>query len=88
MFYQFPRLKICFAHGGGSFPYTVGRIQHGYNVRPDLCATACSTPPRSYLGKFWCDSLVHDPDALKLLVKVNFNLSKHVDFVVVCFSFS
>lgn len=67
---QFPRLKICFAHGGGSFPYTVGRIQHGYNVRPDLCATACSTPPRSYLGKFWCDSLVHDPDALKLLLKV------------------
>ena len=29
---RFPRLKVCFAHGGGSFPYTVGRIQHGYNV--------------------------------------------------------
>ncbi len=26
---QFPRLKFCFAHGGGSFPFTIGRIQHG-----------------------------------------------------------
>ena len=24
--------QICFAHGGGAFPYTVGRIQHGYKV--------------------------------------------------------
>ncbi|KAK8745387.1 hypothetical protein OTU49_000163 [Cherax quadricarinatus] len=70
IFEQFPGLKVCFAHGGGSFPFTVGRIQHGYNVRPDLCATECNSPPRSYLGKFWCDSLVHDADALKLLIKV------------------
>ncbi len=35
---QFPALKICFAHGGGSFPYTIGRMQHGFLVRPDLCA--------------------------------------------------
>jgi aminocarboxymuconate-semialdehyde decarboxylase len=35
---QFPRLKFCFAHGGGAFPFTIGRIQHGYEVRPDLCA--------------------------------------------------
>ncbi|MCL4135741.1 UNVERIFIED_CONTAM: hypothetical protein GTU68_031960, partial [Idotea baltica] len=70
IFEQFPGLKVCFAHGGGSFPYTVGRIEHGYNVRPDLCAQECSKGPRSFLGQFWCDSLVHDEDALKLLVKV------------------
>jgi predicted TIM-barrel fold metal-dependent hydrolase len=35
---RFPKLKICFAHGGGSFPYTIGRMQHGYLTRPDLCA--------------------------------------------------
>jgi len=67
---QFPKLRICFAHGGGSFPYTVGRIQHGYNVRPDLCATDCDKTPRSFLGQFWTDSLVHDVNALKLLVDV------------------
>ena len=31
--HRFPRLKVCFAHGGGAFPYTVGRVQHGYKVR-------------------------------------------------------
>jgi len=67
---HFPRLKVCFAHGGGSFPYTVGRVQHGYNVRPDLCAQECDLPPRDFLGKFWTDSLVHDQAALKLLVDV------------------
>ncbi|XP_033762276.1 2-amino-3-carboxymuconate-6-semialdehyde decarboxylase-like [Pecten maximus] len=67
---QFPGLKVCFAHGGGSFPYTVGRVEHGYNVRPDLCATDCKVGPRNYLGKFYTDGLVHDSEALKLLVNV------------------
>ncbi|XP_018014707.1 2-amino-3-carboxymuconate-6-semialdehyde decarboxylase isoform X2 [Hyalella azteca] len=70
IFTQFPRLKVCFAHGGGSFPYTAGRIQHGYRVRPDLCATSCSTEPSALLGSFWCDSLVHDQRALDLLLQV------------------
>ena len=30
---QFPKLRFCFAHGGGSFPFTIGRIEHGYQVR-------------------------------------------------------
>ncbi|XP_021377119.1 2-amino-3-carboxymuconate-6-semialdehyde decarboxylase-like isoform X2 [Mizuhopecten yessoensis] len=67
---QFPRLKVCFAHGGGSFPYTVGRVQHGYDVRPDLCATECNVSPQNYLGKFYTDGLVHDSEALKLLVTI------------------
>ena len=72
---QFPRLKVCFAHGGGSFPYTVGRIEHGYNVRPDLCATECDTQPRKFLGKFYCDSLVHDDHALDLLMNVGMGVN-------------
>ncbi|KAK3104951.1 hypothetical protein FSP39_013924 [Pinctada imbricata] len=67
---QFPKLKVCFAHGGGAFPFTVGRIEHGYNVRPDLCATDCKVSPRKFLGKFYTDSLTHDATALKLLVDV------------------
>ena len=59
---------MCFAHGAGSFPYTCGRIQHGYECRPDLCATDCQTPPSGFLGRFWADSLVHDHDTLKFLV--------------------
>ncbi|CAB4066202.1 ABCC1 [Lepeophtheirus salmonis] len=72
--YRFPRLKICFAHGGGSFPYTLGRIDHGFAVRPDLCATDTNIAPRKFIGKFYTDSLVHDTTALdfwsKLLEKI------------------
>ena len=63
-------LRICFAHGGGSFPYTLGRIEHGFLVRPDLCAVDNSKNPREYLGKFWLDSLVHDAAMLEYLVKL------------------
>ena len=41
-----PKLRVCFAHGGGAFPFTIGRIEHGFNVRPDLCAVANSVNPR------------------------------------------
>lgn len=31
---------------GGAFPYLVGRVEHGFNVRPDLCATENPFTPR------------------------------------------
>lgn len=67
---RFPLLKVCFAHGGGAFPFTVGRIEHGYNCRPDLCATDCDKSPRSFLGRFSTDSIVHDAAATDFLTKV------------------
>ncbi|NXU92749.1 ACMSD decarboxylase, partial [Xiphorhynchus elegans] len=70
IFEKFPKLKVCFAHGGGAFPYTVGRISHGFNVRPDLCAMDNKVDPRKYLGSFYTDSLVHDRGALRLLTSV------------------
>jgi aminocarboxymuconate-semialdehyde decarboxylase len=63
-------LRICFAHGGGSFPLTIGRIEHGFEARPDLCAIDNPINPREYLGKFWLDSLVHDEMMLEYLVKL------------------
>ena len=65
---RLPRLKIGFAHGGGSFPGTFGRIQHGFDVRPDLVAVDNDHAPREYLGKFYVDSLVHDAGSLRLLL--------------------
>ncbi|XP_005102238.1 2-amino-3-carboxymuconate-6-semialdehyde decarboxylase isoform X2 [Aplysia californica] len=67
---KFPRLKVCFAHGGGAFPFTVGRIEHGFNVRPDLCAVQNSVNPRKYLGRIYTDSLVHDDKSMRLLLDV------------------
>jgi len=70
IFERLPRLRIAFAHGGGSFPGTIGRIEHGFNVRPDLCAVDNKIPPRDYLGRFYVDSLTHDPDALRIVLKL------------------
>jgi len=65
---RFPKLKVAFAHGGGSFPMTIGRIAHGFDVRPDLCATETSTNPRDLLSRIWVDSLVHDAKSLEYIV--------------------
>lgn len=65
---RLPRLKLAFAHGGGSFPATIGRVEHGFHVRPDLCAIDNPYNPRKYLGQFYLDSLVHDPKVLDFIV--------------------
>lgn len=70
VFERYPYLKVAFAHGGGSFPATIGRIEHGFNVRPDLCAIDNPHNPRNYIGKFWIDALVHDAQALDFIVDV------------------
>jgi len=67
---KFPKLKLAFAHGGGSFPLTIGRIEHGFNVRPDLVAIDNAINPRDYIGKFWIDSLVHDEKAMQFIIDV------------------
>jgi aminocarboxymuconate-semialdehyde decarboxylase len=69
VFQKFPKLRVAFAHGGGSFPITIGRIEHGFNVRPDLCAIDCNVNPREYVRHFWVDALVHDDRALEFLME-------------------
>lgn len=68
VFEKVKKLKVCFAHGGGSFPITIGRIEHGFKVRPDLCAVDNNINPREYLGRFYLDSLVHDEMALEFII--------------------
>lgn len=67
---KLPRLKIAFAHGGGSFPGLLGRLDHGHQARPDLVAIRNSKSPREYLNRIYVDSLVHDKQALKSLIDV------------------
>lgn len=77
---RLPALRVAFAHGGGSFPFTAGRVQHGFDSRPDLCAVDNPVAPLDYLARpdgagglaparFWVDSLTHDVDALRFLLK-------------------
>jgi aminocarboxymuconate-semialdehyde decarboxylase len=76
VFERFPKLRVAFAHGGGAFPFTIGRIEQAFHVRPDLVAVQNNTNPREYLAngsapaRFFVDSLVHDGDALTLLLKL------------------
>jgi aminocarboxymuconate-semialdehyde decarboxylase len=67
---RLPNLRICFAHGGGAFPATLGRIQHGWEVRPDLCAVDNPNPPRKYVSQIYLDTLVHEPESLRLLIRL------------------
>ena len=70
MLQSFLFIHYYFHFAGGSFPFTIGRIEHGFNVRPDLCAVDNAVNPREYLGRIYTDSLVHDEEALRLLIKV------------------
>lgn len=67
---RFPKLRIAFAHGGGSFPATIGRIEQGFKCRPDLCAVDNNVNPREYLRRIFVDALVHDARALQYLIDV------------------
>jgi aminocarboxymuconate-semialdehyde decarboxylase len=67
---RFPKLRICFAHGGGTFPLTIGRIEQGFRCRPDLCAVHNPINPRDYLRRIFVDALVHDARALQYLLDV------------------
>ena len=66
---KLPNLRVCFSHGGGSFPGTLGRVEQGARVRPDLCGVKNEKLPSSYCGKFWLDSLTHDSIMLEKIVE-------------------
>lgn len=69
IFEKLPDLRVCFAHAGGSFIPTIGRIEHGFNCRPDLVAIDNDVNPKEYLGKFWIDCITHDADTLEFILK-------------------
>ena len=67
VFERHPGLKVILAHGGGYFPYQIGRLDHGYAVRPDL-AERLPRRPSDYLGSIYCDSLIHSDVSLRFLL--------------------
>jgi aminocarboxymuconate-semialdehyde decarboxylase len=67
---KLPNLRVAFAHGGGAFPATIGRIEHGFEVRPDLVAVNNKINPKHYLGRFYVDSLVHDAAMLEFMIRL------------------
>jgi aminocarboxymuconate-semialdehyde decarboxylase len=63
-----PRLKLILAHGGGYFPYQLGRLDHGYRMRPEL-RERLPRPPSEYLGSIYCDTLTHSDVSLRFLLE-------------------
>ncbi|MCB0760623.1 MAG: amidohydrolase [Flavobacteriales bacterium] len=67
---RLPDLRVNFSHASGSFLATIGRIEHGFNCRPDLVAVDNPVNPREYLGKFWVDCITHDPRMLEYVLEM------------------
>ncbi len=65
---DFPRLKICFAHGGGFIPYQLGRLDHGFRVRPD-CREVIKKKPSEYFKLLYFDTITHSVPALEYLIQ-------------------
>ena len=63
-----PGLRIVLAHGGGYFPYQIGRLDWGYKVRAEL-HDRLPKPPSAYLGGIYCDTLTHNTTSLRFLVE-------------------
>lgn len=66
---RYSKIRFLFAHAGGSFIPTLGRLEHGFNCRPDLVAMDNPIAPSTYLKKFWVDSATHDSDLFEYILK-------------------
>jgi aminocarboxymuconate-semialdehyde decarboxylase len=63
---RFPKLDFVLPHAGGALPFLIGRLQHGWTVRPELAHM--ETGPETYLSRFYFDTVAHSDDALTYLI--------------------
>ena len=63
-----PKLKLCFAHGGGFAPYQRGRLDH-WVAQAAGCQGAIDRPPGQYLRQLHFDTILHDTVALEYLIR-------------------
>ncbi len=66
---KYPGLKIILAHAGGQLPYIIGRLEHGYQVRPE-CQENVHKSPLAFFKNFYFDIITHNPDALRYLISL------------------
>jgi len=65
---RFPKLGFNLPHAGGTFPWLIGRWDHGTQVRPEL--RHMKQPPSAYLRRFTYDTIGHDDRINGALVKL------------------
>jgi aminocarboxymuconate-semialdehyde decarboxylase len=69
MFEKYPNLRLCLSHGGGLLAFNIWRLDHSYNLRPDL-KQSVPHKPSEYLKKLYFDSIVHSAAALQYLIQI------------------
>lgn len=62
---RFPALRLVLTHGGGFLPYQIGRLDHGYRVRPE--SKGAAEAPSTYLRRFVFDTVTHRPEVTAFL---------------------
>ncbi len=70
VFHRFPKLKVCFPHGGGYLPYQFGRIRRAAVVRPETKVHGYSGDPLDLMKTFYFDTIVHNPASLRYLAEM------------------
>jgi aminocarboxymuconate-semialdehyde decarboxylase len=68
VFDRFPGLQMCVVHGGGFVPFQIGRLDRGYEAKPELAAKVAGKLPSEYLSRLYVDTVVHSPGVLRFLV--------------------
>lgn len=63
---RFPRLDFVLPHAGGALPFLIGRLQHGWSVRPELAHL--EKGPQAYMRRFYYDTISHSDEALAYLI--------------------
>jgi aminocarboxymuconate-semialdehyde decarboxylase len=70
--HRHPGLKLALAHGGGTLPYLLGRLDLAYQAPQYEANPACraniSHPPSHYLRQLYFDTAVSSPKALGFLI--------------------
>ncbi len=70
--HRHPGLKLVFAHGGGTLPYLLGRLDLAYQAPQyeanPACRASISHPPSHYLRQLYFDTAVSSPKALGFLL--------------------
>ena len=67
VFDRFPNLKLCVLHGGGFFPYHLGRFDQGWHVRAGARAPQAQKPPSAYLKNIYYDNMIYRVDTIDYL---------------------
>ncbi len=70
VFDRFPNLKLCVLHGGGFFPYHLGRFDQGFAVRSGSRAAQAASPPSAYLKNLYFDTLIYRVESLDYLKRI------------------